>query len=158
MFEEMTEEDWAKVHTAKRWEKMEAWLFDTYEDREGQFTNQELAQSLDVSNQEASRLIRAYVDAQRRANASTLYVLKREGRTASAMWSVGQRKMDVRIRNDQQFDDIVRSIERAYIPDLARYAARNPRLARYTWARVAAVLDGAMAVLAASLDTADFEE
>ena len=151
-FEEMTEDDWNAVHTAKRWEKMEAWLFDQYEDRPGTFTSKELATNLDVSNQEASRLIRSYLDAQRGGKASTLYVLKREGRTTNAVWSVGQRTVDARIIGHTLFEDVDAKIHRAFAPDLKRLAARNPRAARYVEAKLQAVVDGALVVLAAAVD------
>ena len=152
LFEEMTEDDWNKIHTASRWEKMEAWLFDNYEDRTGTFTSQELAQSMDVSRQEASRLIRSYVEAQRRGNTSTLYVLKREGRTSQAEWSVGQRTADARIIGQTLFEDVNVKVRNAFAPDLRRLAARNPRAARYVEAKLSAVVDGALVVLAAAVD------
>lgn len=131
---------------------MEAWLFDNYEDRPGSFNSRDLAASLDVPRQEASRLIRAYVDAQRLENASTLYVLKREGRTATAIWSVGQRTLDARIIGHTLFDDIDTKVRKAFRPDLDRLAARNPRAARFVEAKLTAVIDGALVVMAHALD------
>ena len=72
-----------------RWERLEEWLFDHEKER---FTNRELAGDLEVSRFEASAIIQGYLDAQRSQNASTLFVLKREGRTKNAVWSVGQRQ------------------------------------------------------------------
>jgi hypothetical protein len=138
--------------TDKRWEKMEAWLFDNYEDRPGAFTSRELAAALDVDNQEASRMIQAYLDAQRRLNASTLYVLKREGRTSKAVWSIGQRTGDARVIGRTLFEDVDVKVKRAFSHDLDRLAQRNPRAAKYVEAKLQAVVDGALVVLAAAVD------
>lgn len=135
-----------------RWERMEQWLFD-YECEK--FTAAELAFSLGVSNKEASRMISAYLDAQRRPESGTLYVLKRQGRTSQARWSVGEKTADARIIGGTLFEDIKAKIKRAYEPDLKRLAARNPRAARFVEAKLVALMDGAMVVLAHSLDASD---
>jgi hypothetical protein len=132
-----------------RWEQLEEWLFDNDLER---FNSRDLAASLGVTSKQASTLIRAYLAAQRGAKASTLYVLKREGRTSRAVWSVGQRTADARVIGGTLFEDVSVKVQRAFAPDLERLAARNPRAARYCEAKIEAVLDGALKVLAVSVD------
>jgi hypothetical protein len=150
--EPISGDEWKRIFPDKRWEKMEAWLFDNYEDRPGQFSSRDLAASLDVDNQEASRMIQAYLDAQRRSNASTLYVLKREGRTTKAVWSIGQRTADARVIGRTLFEDVDVKVRRAFARDLDHLAERNPRAAKYVEAKLQAVVDGALVVLAAAVD------
>ncbi len=133
----------------KRWEQMEEWLFDH---EVGTFTSQQLAADAGIKRAEASRWISAYLDAQRSKTAATLYVLKREGRTAKAIWSVGERTTDARIINGTLFEDVKVKVRKAWEPDLNRLATRNPRAARYVEAKLGAVIDGALVVLAAALD------
>lgn len=132
-----------------RWERLEEWLFDHDLER---FTVQELAASKDIATAHASLLIQAYLDAQRSSDASTLYVLKREGRTSAAVWSVGQRTADARIIGGTLFEDVSVKVKRAFAPDLRRLAERNPRAARFAEQKIEAVMDGALKVLAASVD------
>lgn len=138
-----------------RWEQMEEWLF-TYFDAEprpsAQFTSIELSVSTGISRTEASRWIQAYLAAQRRSDSGTLYVLKREGRTGMARWSVGQRTADARVISHTLFDDVRTKVQRAWKPDLERLAERNPRAARYVEAKLAAIMDGALVMLGAALD------
>lgn len=132
-----------------KWERLEEWLFD--HDTET-FTSQELAAALDVDHVEASLIIQGYLAAQRGPNANTLYVLKREGRTSAAVWSVGQRKADARVIGGTLFEDVAVKVTRAFRPDLDRLAARNPKAAKYCEQKIEAVMDGALKVLAASVD------
>lgn len=139
-----------------RWEVLEEWLFDRQVES---FTAVQLGADLGIPTREATRYIQAYLIAQRRPTdpdgnplSRTLYVLKREGRTSSSVWSVGQRKVDARVIGETLFQDVRCKIERAFEPDLKRLAQRNPRLARFTQAKIAAVMDGALVVLASALD------
>ena len=133
-----------------RWETFEDWVFN--HDRE-RFTSHELAESLGVSRREASVLIGSYLAAQRSPRASTLYVLKREGRTSAAVWSVGQRTSDAKIIGGMLWEDVNAKVLRAFRPDLERLADKNPRAARYCEQKIEAVMDGALKVLAAAVDT-----
>lgn len=132
-----------------RWERLEEWLFDHDTSR---FTVYELAASLAISTGAASGLIQAYLHAQRLPDSTTLYVLKREGRTRSATWSVGQRVVDARAIGQTLFEDVSVKVKRAFAPDLKRIAERNPRTARYAEAKIDAVLAGALTVLKAAVD------
>lgn len=139
-----------------RWERFEAWLFDDW--LEGPrahrgFTNLDVAAGMHLAPAEASRMIAAYLDAQRGKNSNTLYVLKRTGRTSTAVWSVGHRTADARVIGDTLFKDVRVKVLRAFRPDLERLEAKNPRAARYAEAKIAAVMDGALQVLAAAVDT-----
>jgi hypothetical protein len=132
------------------WEELEAWIFDNGEEP---FNCYDLAGSYGCSTEEATMLIQAYLDAQRRPNPDTLYVLKREGRTRTAVWSVGQRTADARVIGGVLFDDVAVKVKRAFAPDLKRLAEKNPRAARYAEQKIAAVVDGALIVLASAVDT-----
>lgn len=133
-----------------QWERLEEWLID--HDHE-EFTNRGLAQSMDISAAEASALIRSYLAAQRSPDAATLYVLKRRGRTSSSIWSVGQRTADGRLVCGILFDDVRVKIARAFEPDLNRLQAINPRARRFVEAKLTAVVEGALIVLASALDS-----
>lgn len=138
-----------------RWEALEEWLFDNETQT---FTNHDLATAFGVSGPEANKLIRSYLGAQRSKEPRTLYVLKREGRTATAVWSVGQRVTDARILSNTLFEDVRVKIHRAFAPDMKRLATRNPRAARYAEAKIDQVLNGALSVMAAALDVDGYEE
>lgn len=132
-----------------RWQKLELWLLDHDSDR---FSAEQLAVSMGVDTRYASNLIQHYLQAQRGPDSATVYVLKRQGRTRSAVWSIGQRTADAHVIGSVLFDDVHVKVLRAFAPDLERLGAINPRARRYCEAKIAAVLDGAMKVLAASVD------
>lgn len=132
-----------------RWERLEEWLFDN--DTKS-FTVYELAEAFEITTSAASGLIQAYLYAQRLPDSTTLFVLKREGRTRAASWSVGQRVADARAIGQTLFDDVTVKVKRAYAPDLRRIAERNPRNARYAEAKIDAVMAGALTVLKAAVD------
>lgn len=132
-----------------RWEAVEAWIFDN---GEGAFTATEMAASLGVPVARATESIQAYLDAQRRENSNTLYVLKRHGRTTASVWSVGHRTADARVIGGTLFEDVAVKVRRAFKPDLERLAEKNPRAARYAEQKIAAVVDGALVVLASAVD------
>jgi len=140
------------MREATKWERLEEWIFD--HDTET-FTSRDVADALGVSSPEASQFIQAYLEAQRQDDSTTLYVLKREGRTTRAVWSVGQRVADARVIGGTLFEDVACKVHRAFEPDLRRLAERNPRAARYTERKLEAVVDGALKVLAASVDRYD---
>ena len=132
-----------------RWEALEAWIFDNGEQA---FTARGLAAAIQISVPKATDAIQAYLDAQRRENSNTLYVLKREGRTTSAVWSVGHRTADAKVIGGTLFEDVAVKVRRAFRPDLERLAEKNPRAARYAEQKIAAVVDGALVVLASAVD------
>ena len=131
------------------WEQLEAWLID--HDTE-HFTVYDIASSMSISVYEASGLIQAYLAAQRGPKSNTLYVLKRDGRTKAAVWSVGQRTADARSVGKTLFEDVSVKVLRAFDPDLERLAQRNPRAAKYARAKITMVTGHALAILAASVD------
>jgi len=135
-----------------RWERLEAWLID--HDTET-FSAEQVAAGMKVTVAEVSDLIQAYLGAQRAVNPRTLYVLKREGRTRKAKWSVGQRTTDARIISNVLFDDVETKVRRAWQPDLDRLKEKNPQAARYVEAKLIAVMDGALQMLAVALDAED---
>jgi hypothetical protein len=132
-----------------RWERLESWLFDNEIER---FDVHQLAAGLGEDTHEATWIIQSYLIAQRAKNSSTLFVLKREGRTRRAVWSVGQRTADARVIGGTLFEDVNVKVRNAFAPDLKRLAEKNPRAARYAAAKIEAVTDGAMKVLAAAVD------
>lgn len=138
-----------------RWEALEAWIFDNGEQA---FTARGLAASAGISRTKATETIQAYLDAQRRENSNTLYVLKREGRTSSSVWSIGHRTADAKVIGGTLFEDVAVKVRRAFKPDLERLAAKNPRAARYAEQKIAAVVDGALVVLASAVDAMIEEE
>ena len=153
------ERDWAKMlyESQPRWQRFEKWLFERNEKLAKRgittwaFTNQQVAAEQKISFSEASRLIQAYLNAQR-ANLETMFVLKREGRTSASNWSVGQRTADARVIGGTLFEDVSVKVTRAFRPDVQRLAAKNPKAARYCEQKIDAVMDGALKVLAASVD------
>jgi uncharacterized protein YcbX len=132
-----------------KWEALEAWIFDNDEKA---FTARSLAASVRITTVQATVAIQAYLDAQRRENSNTLYVLKREGRTTASVWSVGHRTADAKVIGGTLFDDVAVKVRRAFKPDLERLAEKNPRAARYAEQKIAAVIDGALVVLASAVD------
>src|SRR5262245_28912709 len=118
----------------KRWEKTEGWFLKEIERRgladdhwNFDFTSREMADSVGISYSEASWYIQSYLAAQRKPKSKTLFLLKREGRTSKAVWSVGERSEDVRLRLSSFTGDMVRTVERALDPDLMRIVEINPR-------------------------------
>jgi hypothetical protein len=133
-----------------RWERMEEWLFDHEIHR---FTVYDVAAGFGCPVHEATALVQAYLAAQRREQSGTLFVLKREGRTRSAVWSVGQRTVDARVIGGTLFEDVEVKVRRAFAPDMARLAAKNPRAAKYCEAKIDAVMNGALVVLKSAVDS-----
>lgn len=134
-----------------RWRRMEEWL--TLREP-GEFNARQLALDLGIDTPEASGLISAYVGRQRNPHADTLYVLKREGRTTAAVWSVGHRRKDANTMRYMLFDDVLVKVRRAFEPDMRRLAALNPRQAQYVEEKIEVVTEGAMKVLASAVDGA----
>jgi len=127
-----------------RWEVLEEVLIDHDTER---FTNHTIADWLSISNVEASGYIQAYLDNQRREKSGTLFVLKREGRTSNAVWSVGERATDMRILGNTLHSDVTRKVKRAFEPDLARLGARNPRLRKRAERKIQRVVGNALVYL-----------
>jgi hypothetical protein len=140
------------MNTQTQWEQLEAWIFDREEEP---FTAHMLAADFQWPVEQATILIQAYLDAQRRPNSNTLYVLKREGRTRNAVWSVGHRTADAKVIGGILFEDVAVKVKRAFEPDMKRLAEKNPRAAKYAEQKIAAVIDGALVVLASAVDSFD---
>src|SRR5215467_14772084 len=124
---------------SSKWELLEEWILDIDITR---FTVFDIAEAFEIEVPEASGLIQGYLRAQRQDGSNTLYVLKREGRTRSAVWSVGQRQMDARIIGGTLFEDVAVKVRRAFAPDLRRLAAKNPKAAKYAEQKIVSVVDG----------------
>jgi hypothetical protein len=135
-----------------RWEVLEEWLID-HDDEP--FSALRLAKGLGISVAEASALIQAYLVAQRSQTSETLYVLKRIGRTRAAEWSIGERTADAHRICGTLWEDVHVKVHRAFKPDLDHLRVVNPRAARYVEAKLVAVLDGALQMLAVALDAED---
>jgi hypothetical protein len=135
-----------------RWEILEEWLID-HDDEP--FTAFRLAKGLNISVGDASALIQAYLVAQRSQGSETLYVLKRQGRTRAAEWSIGERTSDAHRICGTLFEDVQVKVNRAFKPDLDHLREKNPRAARYVEAKLVAVMDGALQMLAVALDAED---
>jgi hypothetical protein len=141
------------------WEVLEEWLVDNdYPESHDRFTSATLVTGLDLSGSEASAMINSHLHAQRAPKSKTLYVLKREGRTRAAVWSVGVRKVDVEVINQTLYEDIRVKVRRAFAPDLLRVRQLNPGTARYVDKTIDSVVEGAMRILAAALDAEEGEE
>ncbi len=136
--------------TLRLWEVLEPQLA-AYELSGLDFSNGELAEMMNVSRPEASRLIQSYLNAQRSEKTPTSYVLKRTGRTKNARWSVGQRTKDVRVVSRMFGDDTKAKLRRAFEPDLQAIGRINPRARRAIQTTVDAVVNGAMQVLEAAV-------
>lgn len=142
-----------------KWERLEEWIFDREDAVERRvieksaFTHADLADGLGLDSMEATYMIQSYLDAQRRSASTTLYVLKRKGRTTASVWSVGHRTVDAKLIGGTLFEDVVVKVKNSYGPDLKRLAARNPRAAKYAEAKIAAVVEGALVVLASAVDS-----
>jgi hypothetical protein len=136
-----------------RWKVLEDWILGTGTMR---FTAMQLAGSLRIPMSEASLLINSHLHSQRGRRSESLYLIKREGRTRNAAWTVGERTADVRILNDTLLGDIRVKVLRAWGPDMKRLAEINPRAARRVEMTLKSVIDGALVVLAGALtDTSD---
>ena len=113
----------------KLWEELEGYLINRQLLGE-EFNSIALAVDLDISRSKATRMIQAYLEAQRRQNSKTLCVLSRQGRTANAMWHVGARTYDVRLLTKQCLNDMTIKVTDALTPDLRRMIGLNPRTTR----------------------------
>jgi len=114
------------ANNRSRWEVLEDWLLETEPEK---FTNAQLSKSLKLPSAAATRMIRAYLDVQRRENSETLYVLKRQGKTRWTIWVVHNRKGQD-LLDEQLFDDLKTRVMDAYVPDTRRLAELEPRLRR----------------------------
>lgn len=132
----------------KRWERLEAYLFD-YDLLGGDFSSHEYAAKQGLVFHDASRDIQAYLVAQRSERTGTLYVLKRlpGTRTTNARWSVGVRTKDVRLIGQALHDDVRRRVMRAFAPDLHAIEHHNPAARKNAEKRVRAVIDSALPLL-----------
>lgn len=142
-----------------RWEQLEEWLVEKYENGGRVGTNREIAAGLEVSPADASEYIRAYLNAQRSAECNTLFVLRRSGgRTTNAVWYAGIRTADARAIGHMYHSDVRQKFLRAVAPDLRRIAKRNPRAAKHCLVLIDAVVSGALTVLQAAVNLPSDEE
>lgn len=140
-----------------RWERLEAYLFD-HEKEGSDFGVEEYVAEMGFDEvAEGTGDIQAYLDAQRRRDSKTLYVLRRVPgtRTRSARWAVGVRSRDARLIGAGFYDDVRRRVQRAFMPDILRIRTINPRAARRVETQINAIVDGAMKVLAAAAQGMD---
>jgi len=136
-----------------RWEMLEDWLFtNIYERNQQRFDVYMVAEGMKITVQSATRMIQSYLRAQRKPESNTLFVLKREGRTRSAVWSLGTRTVDARMIGGTLFEDVETKIRRAFEPDMRRLAQRNKKAAKYVEASLGGVINGALAVLASAVE------
>jgi len=140
-----------------KWEQFEEFLFEVAPLGGCIGPSTAIAPVLGETPAETSQIIQAYLDAQRSQTSRTLYVLRREGRTKSAIWYSGVRTADVRAIGHEYFEDVQKKFLRALQPDLTRVAARNPRAAKKCEAIIVAVGEGALTVLRAAVDGIDLE-
>lgn len=118
------------------------------------FTNKGVAARLECSEAQATRYIQNYLNAQRRKDSQTRYVLKRKGRTKRAVWSVGERTRDAHSLTAQLGSDIQRRIERAIEPDIRRIATLNPRAVNPILNGITPLIDGMVQMIQAVVATA----
>jgi hypothetical protein len=137
------------------WQELETWLFDMYDEHgpKFRFTSHTIQDDLKVSGYDASTLIQSYLEAQRRPDSETLFVLKREGRTSAAIWSMGIRTADARAMGNTLYRDITVKVKRAYAPDMKRLAMRNPKAAKFVNQKIDHMVPHALALIAESLDS-----
>lgn len=130
------------------WQILESWL--SRDEQPGDFSARELAAEMEIPRWRASEMIYSYRSAQRAGR--TQYVLKREGRTRAARYSIGERTTDVRAINEQLFSDVKVKVRNAWELDLRQLAALNPRAAKRVEVTLDAILNGAMPILVAALN------
>lgn len=97
-------------------------------------------------------MIQSYLDAQRGPRSTTRFILHRTGRTSAAVWAAGHRVTDARATSYTLGDDVHAKVMRAFVPDLNRLGRLNPWAAKYTEAKIHAVVDGALVILQAALN------
>lgn len=112
----------------KLWEQLEDFI--TGEWGMSPFTVQDLAEVRGITTEQASRMIRAYLRAQRHEGSGTDCVLYRTGRTSNAVWHIGASMKDVKYIAIQTTDDVRRKVVGNLSPDLRRAAEKNPRVRR----------------------------
>jgi hypothetical protein len=133
-----------------RWQQLERWLS---KQKNGlQFSSVDLSIDMGVSAIEARKMIQSYLHVQRKPDSPALFVLKRRGRTRSALWSIGDRAIDARVVGGTLFEDVTVKVQRAFQHDLEHLRQCNPASAEYVEKTLVSVIDGALRVLAASVD------
>lgn len=132
------------------WEVMEALLVEMFGKQPGRFSAETFAAKVGLSTYRASKLIQAYKWAQRNPKLSTLYVLRREGRTRAAVWFVDLRAATTRAIHQTLFEDVVVKFDGAKA-DLAACARLAPSLAPMASA-ISQTVDAHLALMAASVN------
>lgn len=141
----------------ERWEHLEQWIHkqvkvDDKKIATFQFTARDLAADCGIEMWEATGQIQSYLRAQRRENPTTLYALRREGRTRGAVWGVARRVAQARVINETLLDDVVTKVNRGWQPDMKRLALLDPDNAIYVERKIESVMTGALVVLRNILD------
>ena len=113
------------------------------------FSAHEYAAATDITVEQASRNIQAYLGAQRSERSKTAYILRRTPgtRTRNARWAVGRRTADARAVGKVFGDDVKAKALRAFEPDLNRIAELNPRTAALVERQLRATMENAIALL-----------
>lgn len=109
-----------------RWEQLEEFLFD-HNLNGTAFTNEDVAAYFGLTNRQATYWIHDYQRAQRSAKVNTLFVIRREGRTTSAIWFAGVKTIDARKLTAQTVDDIRTRLHDAIQPTLESIESHNPK-------------------------------
>lgn len=130
-----------------RWMVLEKWLQAT---NPAKFTAYTLAASLGITVSEASYLINGYLVAQRGKRTQTQYLLKREGRTRGAVWSVGEQQLDFDAFRQTLMRDIEVKVNRAAKPDMNALGQLNPQIQQKVNLTISAI-DAALSLLAVAL-------
>lgn len=147
-----------------KWEYFERVFLDplySYADRRDTragFSAEAAADYLSLDTAEVSDYIQSYLGAQRSSTAETTYVLRREGRTKSAVWYVGHRTKDAKVRLGQFGSDVRRTITRALQPDLRRIGELNPRALPAIEAGLVPAIDAFSELVASVFTMAGFTE
>lgn len=138
-----------------RWQRLEEYLYDHHE-AGSDFSAEECAELQNMPNEEASADIQAYLEAQRKPDSRTLYVLERVPgtRTRSARWMVGERTKHARAIGAGLADDVSTTVHRAFVPDLRRIGEIKP--STKIAARQTELIDHGLALFTAAAQGADF--
>jgi hypothetical protein len=109
------------------WERMEEFLYHWDLAGHKSFTNHDVAHLLKIRPSSASRMIDAYQEAMTKPTLSTLYSIRREGRTASARWFIGHSTKDLRALTGQFADDVETRITGVVAPMMNHITQLNPK-------------------------------
>ena len=140
----------------RKWEQLEEWIIAEElagGDGSGWFTCAAVAEGFEVPGWQASRMIEAYLDAQRSPRVDTQLVIRRMPgtRTANTRWLVGATSRGAEAMGEQWASDAQRRFEREITPTLAAIGKANPRALRKAEAVVGAI-EASLELIGAMLD------